>query len=67
MWTREHTKSFNELKEALTQAPVLAFPQEGALFILDTDASAYGIGGVLSQLQEGEGEEEKLERPIAFH
>jgi hypothetical protein len=54
------------LKEALTTAPVLAHPKEGCDYILDTDASAYGIGGALSQLQpNSEGAME--ERPIAFH
>ena len=66
-WGKEQTSSFEQLKEALTRAPVLAFPQESGTFILDTDASAYGIGGVLSQLQAAEGEEEAVERPIAFH
>ena len=39
------------------------------MFILDTDASAYGIGGVLSQLQENAEKEREgsVERPIAFH
>ena len=46
---------------------VLAFAQDTGTFILDTDASAYGIGGVLSQLQVLDGEEEETERPIAFH
>ena len=33
--------------------PVLAFPKEDLPYIVDTDASAYGIGGVLSQCIEG--------------
>ena len=35
-------------------APILAYPQSDGLFILDTDASAFAIGGVLSQEQDGE-------------
>ena len=65
-WTKEHTTAFTELKTALTQAPVLAFPQDDGQFILDTDVSAYGVGGVLSQMQDI-GEKELTERPIAFH
>ena len=66
MWTSEHTQAFQKMKDALTQAPVLAFPQESGTFILDTDASAYGVGGVLSQLQRTDQADEE-ERPIAFH
>ena len=66
VWRKEQTLSFEQLKTALRDAPVLAFPHEDGIFILETDALAYGIGGVLSQLQ-SEGEEEAVERPIAFH
>ena len=53
--------SFQQLKTRLITAPVLAYPQaEGSEFILDTDASAYAIGAVLSQVQDGK------ERVIAY-
>jgi hypothetical protein len=46
--------SFQGLKTRLITTPVLAYPQaEGSEFILDTDASAYAIGAVLSQVQDG--------------
>ena len=48
-WTTEHLESFNKLKEALTSAPVLAYPNYDKPFILDTDASLKGLGTVLSQ------------------
>ena len=35
----------------LVRAPVLAFPTETGPYILDTDASNFGLGGVLSQIQ----------------
>ena len=44
--------AFNHLKQNLTEAPVLAYPQFGPAaeqFILQTDASATGIGAVLEQ------------------
>lgn len=48
-WTTENETSFQELKTRLCEAPVLAYPIPGELFILDTDASNDGIGGILSQ------------------
>jgi hypothetical protein len=59
-WTDVCQKAFEQLKEALTTAPLLAYPQIGAEFILDTDASDSSVGAVLSQKQEGE------ERVIAY-
>ena len=46
----------DQLKYALTSAPIMSFPV-GEAFILDTDASGFRIGAVLSQIQ---GEEEKV-------
>ncbi|CAC5368128.1 Retrovirus-related Pol polyprotein from transposon 412 [Mytilus coruscus] len=50
-WTDECQWSFDKLKRFLTSAPVLAHPDFKQPFILDTDASAYSIGAVLSQIQ----------------
>jgi hypothetical protein len=44
--------SFEMLKGALCTAPILAYPQTGEKFIMDTDTSNVGIGGVLSQVQD---------------
>ena len=52
-WSGIHEEAFNSLKLSLTTAPVLAYPNEKDQFILDTDASNFGIGAVLSQLQNG--------------
>ena len=61
-WTTETQESFDKLKEALTTAPILGYPsqKETDRFILDTDASNCHIGGVLSQIQNGQ------EKVIAF-
>ena len=59
-WSRETEMAFFQLKQALTSAPVLGYPNPNGKFILDTDASNAGIGAVLSQLQDGQ------ERVIAY-
>ena len=48
-WNAAQEKSFQDLKEALCNAPVLAFPDYEAPFIIYTDASALGLGAVLMQ------------------
>ena len=42
--------AFDELRKCLTTSPILAYPDYSKRFILDTDASNYGIGAVLSQI-----------------
>ena len=49
----EQDKSFNELKQKLMEAPVLAYPNSEDVFILDTDASNHDIGAELLQVQNG--------------
>ena len=48
-WTSDHQESFEKLKEALTSAPVLAYPNYSKPFILETDTSLKGLGAVLLQ------------------
>ena len=40
------------MKQYLTSAPVLAFPQFDHEFLLETDASGLGLGAVLAQKQD---------------
>ena len=54
VWTDECQSAFDELKLLLTTTPILSYPKEHGLFILDTDASGTGLGAVLSQVQNGE-------------
>ena len=67
VWRKEHTKAFLRLKELLSDTPVLAFPKEGCTFILDTDASGYAIGGVLSQLQPWTAEDQAKMDQLSTH
>ena len=48
-WNDAQEQSFRSLKFALTNAPILAFPNYSAPFVLYTDASALGLGAVLMQ------------------
>ena len=51
-WSAECESSFQLLKSALTQAPLLAYPdlnQNSSPFVLQTDASTFGLGAILEQ------------------
>ncbi|GFT30962.1 retrovirus-related Pol polyprotein from transposon 17.6 [Trichonephila clavipes] len=54
IWTDDCNNAFNKLKDALTSAPVLAYPEIGWQFILDIYASHESIGAVLSQEIDGQ-------------
>jgi len=59
-WTDETQESFDRLKRALKQTQTLEYPRPDIPCILDTDASDVAVGGVFSQVIDGQ------ERPIAF-
>ena len=55
VWTDKQQTTFETLKACLVRTPILGFPTEDGRFVLDTDASLFAVGGMLSQLQkEGE-------------
>jgi len=47
-WSPECQEAFDRLKASLASPPILAMPVEGAQYLLDTDASDFAIGAVLS-------------------
>src|SRR5882672_10722492 len=51
-WTKDKRKAFEELKQLITSTPILVQPDQSAQFRLETDASGYATGVVLSQLCE---------------
>uniref|UniRef100_A0A2N9FC87 RNA-directed DNA polymerase n=1 Tax=Fagus sylvatica TaxID=28930 RepID=A0A2N9FC87_FAGSY len=56
-WNGAATDAFEKLKVAVSQPPVLALPDFNKSFVVECDASGYGIGAVL--MQDG--------RPIAYY
>ena len=48
-WTQECQRAFEAVKKLLITAPVLALPDPDKAYVVTTDASDYGIGGVLTQ------------------
>jgi hypothetical protein len=61
-WTPAAQKAFEDLKVAFTTAPILVHPDFTKAFYMETDASDFALGAVLSQM----GEDGKL-HPIAFY
>jgi hypothetical protein len=53
-WSDEHEKTFQELKKELTRPPVVMLPDFSKPFIVKTDASGTGMGGVLLQEVDGQ-------------
>lgn len=61
LWSENCNHAFEKLKQALTSAPVLAFPDMNKEFILTSDASGTAIGYILSQK-----DKDGAEHPISF-
>ena len=60
VWDASCSSAFSVLRDSLIHAPILAIPTETGQYILDTDASNFGLGGVLSQIQDD------VERVVAY-
>ena len=61
-WDKSCQEAFETLRTAMTTTPVLAYADMNKEFIISTDASRDSIGYILSQVQDGDGEE----HPISF-
>ena len=61
LWDKSCEESFEALRKALEEAPMLAYPDPNGKFILDTDCSGFGLGAVLSQIKDGQ------ERVVSYH
>ena len=59
-WTESCQQAYDLLKQMLTSAPILSYPQQQGQLILDTDASQEAVGAVLSQVQDN------LERVLGY-
>jgi len=61
-WNNEAGRAFEELKQIFTTAPILAHFDAQKPVIIETDASDFAIGAVLSQR-----DDEGRLHPVAFH
>jgi hypothetical protein len=67
-WSQETQTSLDTLKKAFTSEPVLSLPDfEKGQFVVTTDASALGIGAILSQLIPVEEHPDPLHKPPSVY
>src|SRR5258705_2913411 len=66
VWNRRRQEAFNELKRRFCEAPVLDHFHSEKDTILETDASDYAYGSVLSQLQEDTTKQKTRTHPVAY-
>ena len=67
-WEPPQMKAFETLKTLMCRCPILRQPDYKKPFFLATDASAYGVGAILSQEGESHPRTKKsIQHPIAYY
>ena len=61
-WTAQCEDAMTAIKKAFCEVVTLAYPDFQKQFIVDTDASDYGIGAVLSQQNQF-----NVEQPVSYY
>ena len=56
-WSSDADLAFKALKQAISNPPILALPNFSMPFVIECDASGYGLGAILMQES----------RPLAYH
>src|SRR6201984_2233050 len=67
-WSEPQLRAFEELKTIMCHKPILRQPDYNDPFFLATDASAYGVGAILSQEGETNPRTQKpTQHPIVYY
>ena len=66
-WDNKEQHAFEELRDRMISKPILRQPNFDKTFYLQTDASKYGVGAVLSQDGEIKGVTLRKRHPIAYY
>jgi RNase H-like domain found in reverse transcriptase/Reverse transcriptase (RNA-dependent DNA polymerase)/Integrase zinc binding domain len=66
-WNNEQQQAFEKLRDLMCQQPVLKQPDFTKPFALFTDASAYGVGAILSQEGGPNAQNHTKHHPIAYY
>ena len=54
LWKEDAKKTYQTLKTKVMPAPILPYPINNEEYIVDTNASNFGLGGILSQVQDSD-------------
>jgi len=66
-WEDNQQRAFKELRNKMVSKPVLQQPNFGKVFYLQTDASKYGVGAILSQDEGPQPTTPRKRHPVAYY